>query len=437
MRPGSLHDETRTESVMSTPALYLHFPFCLRKCAYCDFNSRVGTRAEMAAYLEALRTEARRYTKEIAAVETVYFGGGTPTVFEASELVEVLRETAPHPPAVERQDGGQDGRQDERQDERQTASRAPAPCPCWRGGERRQAGKPVLRVAGAEVTVEANPGTVSVESLDELRAGGFNRLSLGVQSFNDDELRLLGRAHTAHEAREAVAQARAAGFDNLSLDLIRGLPRQSLADWRRNVEAVLDLAPEHISAYGLALEEGTPLRERVKRRDLPAPVGADDPRWVEWTVERLEEAGYRRYETSNFARPGCECRHNVNYWRNGEYLGLGAGAWSYLDGERRRNVADLAEYTRRVEAGDDPVEERERLDPDAALGETIMLGLRMTEGISRAEMLRRFEVDIHKRHAAVIEGLVNGGLATWDGEHLSLTFRGMLLHNAVAVEFLP
>ena len=285
--------------------------------------------------------------------------------------------------------------------------------------------------------MEANPGTVSVASLQELRACGFNRLSLGVQSFADDELRLLGRIHTAQDARDAVRHAREAGFANVSLDLIRGLPAQRLADWKRNVEAAIELAPEHISAYGLTLEEGTPLRERVARGDLPAPAGAGDPRWVEWTVERLQEAGYRRYETSNFARPGCECRHNINYWRNGDYLGLGAGAWSYLDGERRRSLADPAEYARRVEHGDDPVEERERLDPEAALGETIMLGLRMTEGISRAEMQRRFGVDIYRRHEALIERLVNGGLALWDGERLRLTFRGMLLHNAVAVEFLP
>lgn len=285
--------------------------------------------------------------------------------------------------------------------------------------------------------MEANPGTVSVESLQQLRAGGFNRLSLGVQSFADDELRLLGRVHTAQEAREAVAQARQAGFENVSLDLIRGLPGQRLTDWKRNVEAALELAPEHISAYGLTLEEGTPLRERVVQGDLPAPVGAGDPRWVEWTVERLEAAGYRRYETSNFARPGRECRHNINYWRNGEYLGLGAGAWSYLDGERRRNVADPAQYTRRVEAGEDPVEERERLDRDAALGETIMLGLRMAEGVSRTDLQRRFGVDIHERHGALIERLVQGLLADWDGERLRLTFRGMLVHNAVAVEFLP
>ena len=241
---------------MIGPGVYVHFAFCKSKCPYCDFNSRPGTRSELIAYLDALLAEIER-TPSLDAV-TVYFGGGTPTVFAPRELARVLH-------AV-------------------TARFVIAP--------------------GAEITLEANPGTVDEASLRALREAGFNRLSLGVQSLRDAELALLGRAHDASQARQAVASARAAGFDNLSLDLIRGLPGQKLEHWQETLEAAIALEPDHISAYGLSLEDGAPLKEKVERGELPRPRGSGSARWVDWTVRRLKRAGYRRYEISNYARPG-------------------------------------------------------------------------------------------------------------------------------------
>ena len=398
---------------MGQVGIYVHFPFCKRKCEYCDFNSRVGSAAERARYLRALLAETARPSDSLAAcpaerpsdslagcqtgsqghkrqAATVYFGGGTPTLYPSSKLAEVLTSLAEF-------------------------SLAP----------------------DTEITVEANPGTVSVDSLRELRETGFNRLSLGVQSLSDPELRLLGRIHSAEQARQAVRDAREAGFENLSVDLIRGLPGQRLEDWQRTLEGAIDLAPEHISVYGLALEHGTPLHDKVTRGQLPPPRTEQDAQWIAWTVERLHEAGYRRYEISNYAKPGFECRHNINYWRNGEYVGFGAGAWSYLGGERRRNVADPTEYTELAIAGEGLTTETERLTLEAALGETIMLGLRMVEGVSRQDIIDRLGVDVFERHGELIARLVGAGLMVQDPERLRLTFEGMLVQSAIALEFLP
>jgi len=373
---------------MIGPGVYVHFAFCKSKCPYCDFNSRPGTRSELIAYLDALLAEIERTPSLDAA--TVYFGGGTPTVFAPRELARVLH-------AV-------------------TARFVIAP--------------------GAEITLEANPGTVDEASLRALREAGFNRLSLGVQSLRDAELALLGRAHDASQARQAVASARAAGFDNLSLDLIRGLPGQKLEHWQETLEAAIALEPDHISAYGLSLEDGAPLKEKVERGELPRPRGSGSARWVDWTVRRLKRAGYRRYEISNYARPGRESRHNLNYWRNGEYAGIGAGAWSYRAGVRSRNVADPCEYTRLALGGEELVCEAEKLGRERVLGEAIMLGLRLTEGIRTDELARRYGIDPRQRYADVIDRLVKGRLLVDEQGALRLTSKGLLVQNAVAVEFL-
>jgi len=368
--------------------VYVHFAFCARKCDYCDFNSVVGTETQRREYLEALVSEIRRAPSGEAG--TVYFGGGTPTMYSPDELARVLAEVRGRFAPTEE----------------------------------------------AEVTFEANPGTVSEPGLRRLREAGFNRISLGVQSLRDDELQLLGRIHTAQEARVAVAQAREAGFANVSVDLIRGLPRQRLEDWQETVEGAIALEPDHISAYGLVVEPGTRLMERVEAGELPKPTAPDDPAWVDWTVGRLAQSGYNRYEISNYARPGFECRHNLNYWRNGEYAGIGAGAWSYLDGERRRNVVDPQEYARVALAEEGLVVEAERLSAEEALGETIMLGLRLTEGISRAELAGRFGESALDRHSQTISRMVEAELMVDDGRRLRLTSKGLLVQNAIAEKFL-
>lgn len=369
--------------------LYVHFPYCRRKCAYCDFNSGVASDAERHLYLQALAAEIAQSPP--LPISTVYFGGGTPTLYEAQELAGVLE--------------------------------------ALRGY--------FAIAADAEITVEANPGTVALASLRLLRQAGFNRLSLGVQSLDDTELRLLGRVHTSTEAREAIAAARESGFDNLSLDLMRGLPGQTASQWESVLTQAVALSPNHLSVYGLILEPDTPLREQVEAGLLPTPEEEDAADWIRWTVDALAEAGYERYEISNYAQPGHRCRHNLLYWRDGEYVGLGAGAVSYLSGERRRNLVKATDYLAAALEQRGLVADSERLDPDTACGEAVMLGLRTTEGIAPQELTRRFGVDLRQRHKDLIARLVAGGLMLDDGVRLRLTFEGMLVQSAIACEFLP
>ena len=373
---------------MGPVGIYVHFAFCRRKCHYCDFNSRVGSPEDKAVYIDALLAEIGRLPALVA--QTVYFGGGTPTIHSPADLKRVL--------------------------DALTAR--------------------LSLCDDAEVTVEANPGTVDKQGLQMLREAGFNRLSLGVQSLRDGELRMLGRIHDSRQAVEAFQMARQGGFDNVSVDLIRGLPGQKLQHWQHSVQGVIDLAPEHVSAYGLSVEQGTPLQDRIDRGLLPCPGGDDDPEWIRWTVLRLQQAGLQRYEISNYARPGRESVHNTNYWQDGEYVGVGAGAWSFLDGERRRNVADPALYSKRSIEGGRLTTEAERLDADEAVGEAIMLGLRMVRGISYDTLRRRFGVDVRRRYRETIRKLIAAELVVDDHRQLRLTFEGMLVQNAVAVHFL-
>jgi oxygen-independent coproporphyrinogen III oxidase len=373
---------------MAQMGLYLHFPFCVAKCLYCDFNSRVGSEAERSAYLACLKRELRRCGG--VPVATVYFGGGTPTVYGPEALAGVLDEIA---------------------------------------GE-------VDLPSDAEVTLEANPGTVSPEGLRLLRGAGFNRLSLGLQSLSDGELRLLGRIHTADEGRRAVGAAREAGFSNVSVDLMRGLPGQRFRGWMANLEAALALAPDHVSVYGLTLEDGTALAAMVAAGEVSPPAGSGDGRWVSRTVRRLRDAGLVRYEVSNYALQGCESRHNLNYWHNGDYLGLGAGAWGYADGRRSRNVCGIEEYIWAVDSGAALTHESECLSPVASLGETMMLGLRLVGGVSRRGLSERYGLDITSVFSDALARLGRAGLTVVEGDQVRATERGMLVLNAVAAEFL-
>lgn len=386
-RPCS--DQSRAPFRPQPIGVYVHLPFCRAKCTYCDFNSVVADTALRRRYLWALRQEIAMVPLSVP-VATVYFGGGTPTIYSPQDLASILAVL-------------QDS---------------------------------YTLLPQVEVTCEANPGTVDAPALHALRSAGFNRLSVGVQSLHDDELRLLGRIHTADQARAVLCDARAAGFDNLSVDLIRGLPGQRLKRWQQTLDQVIALQPEHVSVYGLSVEPGTPLAARIRTGSLPAPPSDEQADWIGWTVARLRQAGYVRYEIANFARPGRECRHNLNYWRRGPYLGLGAGAWSFLDGRRRRNVVIPEQYVRAVEAGEELTVDTERLEGRAALGEAIMLGLRTTKGVSRQELRDQFGVDVLDEWPDLIRRLVSAGLMAHDGDRLRLTDAGMLVQNAVAVQFL-
>lgn len=398
-------------------ALYLHIPFCRARCTYCDFNTYAGLDHLHKPYVDALVGEvrwlARRFPRPAG---TVFLGGGTPTVLPIDLLRQVLSA-------------------------------------CFEA---------FAVEDGAEITSEANPGTVSLAYLRDLRRLGVNRLSLGAQTFDPGELAMLGRIHDAEHVDSTVQQARTAGYDNLSLDLIYGLPGQTLASWGRTLERALALAPEHISLYCLTLEAGTPLRDRVLQGGVPAPDPDLSADMVELADDRLAKRGYQQYEISNWSRPGYECAHNLVYWRNRPYLGVGAGAHSSSDGRRWWNVQPVQTYIDRVAVLSVPVgeaqvqtsgpgmagsptlwpspaaEDGETINRPLEMGETMMLGLRLTrEGVAEADFRQRFGVSLEEVYGDEIRELSSAGLLVWDQARLLLTERGRLLGNQVFARFLP
>ncbi|HCA47336.1 MAG TPA: coproporphyrinogen III oxidase, partial [Armatimonadetes bacterium] len=296
--------------------------------------------------------------------------------------------------------------------------------------ERGEAG-PLAHVP--EITCEANPETVTIAKLRTMREASVNRVSIGAQSFSESELALLGRGHSPELTEAAVEAAREAGFEHLSLDLIYALPGQTVEDWRRTLLRALALEPEHLSAYGLELADGTPLHARWEAGEIAPVADTEHLAMRELTRELCAEAGLQRYEISNYARPGCECAHSITYWRNEPYIGFGAGAWSYLDGVRSANLREPAAYCAATEAGGSPREFAERLDPDDALAETLMMGLRMTAGLSLEALELRFGEERLQRLLARAAPLVEIGLLEVRNGHLRLTPEGEPLHGEVCV----
>ncbi len=393
--------------------LYLHIPFCLRRCGYCDFFSTEGMRKRIPAYVRALirEVETAGGAGGNPPVDTVFFGGGTPSLLDPRQAAMVL-----------------DGvRKSFRLDPQ------------------------------AEITFEANPGTVDRDRLKAFRETGINRLSLGVQSADDGELRLLGRIHTYAEAERTFRDARGAGFDNINLDFIFGLPGQSPAVWSKTLERALPLAPEHLSLYALTLERGTELARAVRRGGLPAPDEDAAADMYEAAEQMLAAAGYRHYEISNWAREGgtdagpagrraamfpeFACRHNLRYWLNQPYLGFGAGAHGCAAGKRYSDICSVEKFIDRMRNG------RPRRFPltpavsrsvsrirEAELRETMWLGLRLTEaGVDRAAFQNRFGEDYYDLFRKEIDSSIAGGLLewVWNGEAVRLTPRGRLLGNRV------
>lgn len=377
---------------MPTLGLYVHLPFCIKKCRYCDFNSYPGLGGIIPTYVDALETEMKARAGEAAgrSVDTVFFGGGTPSVVGAGHLSRLLDAM---------------GR-------------------CF----------PVE--SGAEITVEANPGTVDREGLTQLRRAGFNRLSFGVQALQPRLLQTLGRIHSREDSVSAVAEARRAGFDNLSLDLMFGLPGQTPDMWEATLKEAARLGPEHVSAYGLQLEEGTPLTLDVQagRLSVPSEEETADMYWQ--AHDMLTAEGYLHYEISNFAQPGRECRHNLRYWRCLEYLGLGAGAHSYVAGRRTANAADPAEYIESVHRTGTAVAAGEEDGDVRRVFEFLMLGFRTSEGISEAEFRGRFGLGLREA-LHELDDVIAAGLAAWTGNRLHLTPSGWAVSNAVLSRILP
>ena len=321
--------------------IYLHIPFCRSKCSYCGFYSLAGQEGRMEEFQQLLLTHIRRTARRTGplAVDTVYFGGGTPSYYGPERLCRMLE-------AV---------------------------------------GDGFSLTPGAEITLEANPDSVDLEGLRTLRRAGFNRLSLGYQSARPEELRAVRRPHTAGQGDRAAALAREAGFENLSLDLICGLPGQSGETWRETVEHVLSLRPDHLSCYGLGVEEDTPLARQLERGECSLPDGDEEADWLLWTAERLAQAGLVQYEISNFARPGFESRHNLRYGLTRPYLSFGPGAHSDFGGKRFSWVRDLEGYLAAVEQGEEPLDQAEYIPGRERAREYLMLRLRLARGVAREE----------------------------------------------------
>jgi len=373
-------------------SVYWHWPFCRSRCRYCDFVVNIGSSPErQAAYGEALLAEWRREQLPSGPVVSVYVGGGTPSLADPSWIGRLIESVA---------------------------RRATVP-------------------TGVEVTLEANPGTVTGAGLRELAAVGVNRLSLGVQAAQDRLLVAMNRGHTAAEAEAAWREARAAGFANINVDAIYGLPDQSLADWQETVDRLLDWDPEHVSLYQLQVEPHTWLGRRVAsgRLALPDPDVVAD--MADWAADRLQSRGWRRYEVSNFARPGFESRHNRGYWEQRPYLGLGVGAHSFVGCKRWWNEASVPRYIQAVASGQDPEAGSETLTPADLWGEFFWLGLRQVDGVSRAAFRDRYGLSVETAFPGVLERLAARGMLVADDDRIWLTPRGMEVANQVLAEFLP
>lgn len=375
--------------------LYFHIPFCVRKCYYCDFLSAPADEGTKTAYMAALQQEVLERAPECKgrAVTSLFFGGGTPSTVEAEQLAGLLQ-------TVKEQ---------------------------------------FALAEDAEITVEVNPGTVDRRKLEVYRRAGVNRLSIGLQSADDRELETVGRIHTWEQFREAWQAAAEAGFKNLNVDVMSALPGQTCESFLHTLESVLALrpAPAHISAYSLIPEEGTPLMEQIARGRLVLPDEDADREMYRAAKRVLGQAGYRRYEISNYARPGYECRHNCGYWSRRDYLGFGIGAASLMDTVRFKNGSDLQAYLRSP-AG--CREEVQSLSPGEQMEEFLFLGLRMTEGVSAEEFADCFGEEMDFVYGEVIRRNTADGLLEWrecgNGQRLALTERGLDLANYVMAQFL-
>ncbi len=376
--------------------VYLHAPFCVSHCTYCDFYTRAyageGPLGRFAGALaEEIGISARALEIAGRRVDSVYFGGGTPSLLAAAQISRLL--------AALRSSFGVE--------------------------------------ADAEISLEANPESVTLERLQSFRREGINRLSLGVQSFEPGILAALGRAHSAERAAQAFHEARAAGFDNVSLDLMLALPGQSPAILREDLRRLLDLGPDHVSAYLLEMDKETALRARIERGELPAVSQDEAAELYEMVRSALTSAGYRQYEISNFALPGKRCRHNLKYWTDAPFAGFGPSAWSYLAGRRSRVAADLEGYLEAVERGAAPRRETGETDPEARLQEALFAGLRLVEGVDLDDLARAYGVadPLGNRRGAVLD-LMEAGFVSLEGARLQLAPRSYCVANEIFAVFI-
>jgi oxygen-independent coproporphyrinogen III oxidase len=375
---------------MTAAGLYVHIPFCSSRCSYCDFATGLYQRELAERYVCALIAEIRSSRYHGKHADTIYFGGGTPSLLTPAQLERILATLYDH------------------------FSIDPSP----------------------EITLEINPGSVNEEKLQGFRSLGVNRASFGAQTFDDAELAKLGRSHSSADTLRTFADLRRAGFDNVSFDLIAGLPGQTLANWQRNIKQALDLRPEHLSFYLLEVHQGTPLAEHIRRGIQPEPD--DDLAGVmyQWMLEHASDAGYEHYEISNLCRPGFYSRHNVKYWTGAPYYGFGCSAHSY-DGQTQRwsNHRDVLKYVETIERGLSPVVEEQQLSETDVRAEALFLGMRLMRGIDLRRYRESFGVDLRDEHREDLDRFCKAGLLEFDGDLIRLTRSGALLSNEVFAAF--
>ena len=375
--------------------MYVHVPFCSSICNYCNFNRGLFDEGLKDRFVESVCREIRDFSPKPSALsadivfDTLYFGGGTPSLLTPAEIKSIIDES--------RESFGLS--------------------------------------ADAEITLEANPESVHAQSLEQFRVSGVNRLSFGVQSFRDDELKRLGRLHSAARAVQAVEIARAAGFDNISIDLMMWLPGQDTADWLGSVEDAIRVRPDHLSLYILEVYSHLPLKEEIARHGWAQQPDDEAAEMYESAMAMLEDAGYEQYEISNVCRPGRESRHNVKYWTDGDWLGFGPGAHSTWCGVRSRNVASTEHYISKIGSDASVTAERRTLTSDERLGDALFTGLRLTRGVDVDLLSSRYGVDVWARFGARLAPFFEAGLLLKQDGRLRLTRPGMLLANEVMSVF--
>ncbi len=371
-------------------SLYIHIPFCISRCNYCSFNTYTGLEALQERYVKAVCAELRQevYRGGEGRLRSVFLGGGTPTLLSTSNLQRLLSHCLG----------------------RFTVS------------------------PSVEISIEANPGTVDPEKLTHLHDSGVNRISFGVQSFNDLELRRISRIHSASDAMAAVNIAQEVGFNNISIDLMYGLPGQSAKSWQKSLETALSIGVHHLSLYQLTVEEGTPLEVLLQKESLDLPDEDEIELMDQITVESTARSGFIQYEISNYAQPGHQSRHNINYWKNNEYFGFGAGAVSYIKNTRRRNIADPEHYCRMLEAGISVQEEEETLESQASFRETVIMGLRMNSGVSVRMMEKRYGISPYSYYGQTLQRLISTGMLEKSSAFLRLTSKGRMFANRIMAD---
>ncbi|MBW9155048.1 radical SAM family heme chaperone HemW [Clostridium sp. FP2] len=372
---------------MKNVALYIHIPFCMQKCLYCDFPSFAGKEEHMLHYCAALAKEISSIKNK--KIKTIFIGGGTPT-YLSLEGWEIIKES------IDRLD----------------------------------------TTGGLEFTVEGNPGTFTMEKLEFFKKMGVNRLSIGLQAFQDSLLKSLGRIHTVEDFKQSFEMARKLGFNNINVDLMFGLPSQTFSQWQETLKNVTELKPEHLSCYSLIVEEGTAFYKKFKQGTLNLPDEEIDRAMYHETIEYLSGKGYIQYEISNFAKDKMACRHNLVYWEMEEYIGCGSASHSYIDGFRYRNDENVEAYMEKINASGSAIVEKKKNSTKDDMEEFMFMGLRKIMGISKSQFQKRFNIDIHSVYEVVINKYTSNGFMVENDDNIFLTYEGIEVSNVIMSEFL-